>query len=310
MIQTGQTFEPVYLKLGPDTLHQRAEAALARLTDCRLCPRDCGVDRTEGRKLGICRTGRNASVASCNLHHGEEPPISGTRGSGTIFFTHCNLRCHFCQNYPISQLGNGNETNARELAAMMLSLQNKGAHNVNFVTPSHVVPQIIEALVIAVEDGFRLPLVYNCSGYDGTDALTLLDGIIDIYMPDLKYATDRAADYCSAAPDYPKHARAAILEMHRQVGNLQLDHEEIAQRGLLIRHLLLPHDLSSTREVLRFIAEEVDRKTYISLMRQYFPAHRAPGMEKLNRKITRSEYREALDCLELYGLKRGWTQEF
>jgi len=247
-------------------------------------------------------------VASDNLHHGEEPPISGTHGSGTIFLSHCSLRCRYCQNYPISHLGNGNHTTPKQLAGMMLRLQNRGAHNINFVTPSHYLVPILEAIDLAAGNGLKVPLAWNCSGYESLVALQLLDGVIDIYMPDAKFSTSDAAAHCCNAPDYPEINRAALREMYRQVGDLQID-DGLAVRGLIIRHMVLPQGLAGSREVLRFIREELSADVYIALLAQYFPAYQALEDPQLNRGITREEYSEVFDIMEEYGLETGLSQE-
>ena len=288
-------------------LEQRVGEAQFSLASCSLCPLACGIDRWKQR--GACSTSRWAEVASFNAHFGEEPPISGKTGSGTIFFSHCNLHCIYCQNYPISQFGNGRTIQPLELADMMMNLQQRGCHNVNFVTPSHMVAQILEALLIAVKRGFCLPLVYNTSGYDSPKALALLDGIIDIYMPDMRYSNNEIAALLSGVKDYVEVNRAAIHEMHRQVGDLQLDENGIAVRGLLIRHLILPNDLAGTRQTLRFIAQEISPHSHISLMSQYFPAHLATGHAQIGRRITRAEYTRAVLALEEFGLENGWLQD-
>jgi len=257
---------------------------------------------------GFCGIGRRAGVASHNLHFGEEPPISGHRGSGTIFFTGCNMRCRFCQNYPISQLRHGEKVPPRRLARMMLNLQKRGAHNINLVTPSHVVPQFLAGLAIAAREGLRLPIVYNSSGYDGLEALKLLDGVIDIYMPDIKYSDRDSAERCSQAPDYWEHVRPAIREMFRQVGALEMDEEGVGVRGLLIRHLVLPAGLSGSEKVFEFIAKELGRDVPVNLMSQYFPADKAVGDPVLGRRITKEEFREAEEALHRYGLREGWIQ--
>lgn len=288
-------------------LEHRARAASELLASCHLCPRACGVNRLRD-ELGICRVGRTAGVASANLHFGEEPPITGTRGSGTIFFVGCNLRCCFCQNYPLSQLGKGRPASPERLARLMLNLQRRGAHNINLVTPSHVVPQFLEALDIAVREGLSIPIVYNSSGYEGKDALSLLDGVVDIYMPDIKYATQEAAARCSDAPDYWDHVRPALREMYRQVGPLCVDEEGIGVRGLLIRHLVLPGSLASSERVFEFVATELSRTVPVNLMSQYFPAHRATGDALLGRRITREEFSAAEEALHRWGLDEGWIQ--
>lgn len=288
-------------------LEERVGEAQSSLASCSLCPVACGVDRRKQR--GACRTSRWAEVASFNAHFGEEPPISGKTGSGTIFFSHCNLHCIYCQNYPISQFGHGRIIQPLELADMMMDLQQRECHNVNFVTPSHMVVQILEALLFAVKRGFCLPLVYNTSGYDSPKALTLLDGIIDIYMPDMRYANNEIAASLSGVKNYVEVNRTAIHEMHRQVGDLQLDGNGIAVRGLLIRHLILPHDLAGTRQTLQFIAQEISPHSHISLMSQYFPAHLATRHAQIGRRITRVEYASAVLAMEEFGLENGWLQD-
>ena len=288
-------------------LEERLPEAKALLSPCQCCPRYCGVDRLAG-DTGRCRSTIQLTVSSITLHHGEEPPISGYRGSGTIFLSNCNLRCLFCQNYPISQLGTGNVMSPAEVATGMIMLQRHGAHNINWVTPTHMTPMLMEALLTARKKGMSLPVVYNSGGYDSMEMLRLWDGIIDIYMPDMKYSDTDSARRYSGISDYPQHNRAAILEMHRQVGNLVIDQDGVASRGLLVRHLVLPNDLSGTERILRFIAEQVSRDTYVSLMSQYFPAFHAPKIPKLSRRVTRQEYRRAVDILRNLRLEEGWLQ--
>jgi putative pyruvate formate lyase activating enzyme len=249
-----------------------------------------------------------ASVASHNIHMGEEPPITGTRGSGTIFFSQCNLRCKFCQNYPISQIGNGEVADGEKLAGMMLSLQERGAHNINLVTPSHVVPQFLEGLLVAAGRGLKIPIVYNSSGYEGLEALRLLDGVVDIYMPDIKYATRDVAASCSDAPDYWDHVRPAMKEMYRQVGSIRVNDEGIGVRGMLIRHLVLPGGIQSSEKVFQFVATELSTDVPVNLMSQYFPADRAVDDPILGRRITPEEFKEAEDALHRWGLDAGWIQ--
>jgi len=258
-----------------------------------MCAQACNVDRTRG-ELGFCRTGRLARVASFGRHFGEEDVLVGRGGSGTIFFANCNLACVFCQNYDISACGVGEEVTHHRLAQMMLNLQAKGCHNINLVSPSHVVAQILEALIIAAGEGLRLPLVYNTGGYDALPTLKLLDGVVDIYMPDFKFADADAAERFSSAPRYPTVARAAIREMHRQVGDLVVDKHGVARRGLILRHLVMPGRLGETREIMRFIAQEISPATYVNVMAQYRPAHLADEYPELNRPLSRSEYREAI----------------
>jgi putative pyruvate formate lyase activating enzyme len=289
-------------------LLQRVRQAYRRLKACDLCPHECGVDRIRGLR-GICGAGLLPRIASANVHTGEEPPLSGSRGSGTVFLGGCTLKCLFCQNFPISQLGNGVEMTTRSLAERMLRLQRQGVHNINFVTPSHYLPQILAALWLAIPMGFRLPLVWNTSGFEKQDALQLLDGLVDIYLPDMKYADDETAVRISSAPNYRQVNRTALLEMLRQVGHLQLDQEGLAVKGLIIRHLVLPNGLAGTRESLGWIASHLGAETHISLMKQYFPAHRAPATPGLDRKIRDDEYDEAVGFLEEFDLENGWVQE-
>ena len=298
-------FKPAYLNLlENDQLQARADLAYRRMTDCDLCARYCHVDRYAGIKGAVCRTGVRARVHSYGPHHGEEDPIRGINGSGTIFFSWCSLRCVFCQNWEISQKGMGQEVEPEELAAMMLQLQAQGCHNINFVTPSHVVAQIIRAVDIAARDGLHIPLVYNTGGYDSLEALALLDDIIDIYMPDMKYGDSTLAHNYSHVRDYVEFNFAAVREMHRQVGDLQLDAHGIAQRGLLVRHLVLPGHIAGTDTVLDFLAREISTDTYINLMDQYRPCYRATDNPPLDRDLKQSEYREALELAERLGLKR------
>jgi putative pyruvate formate lyase activating enzyme len=296
--------EPSYLKTHKDSiLQERIESALSILENCRLCPRHCEVNRLEG-ELGVCRTGRKAVVSSYSPHFGEEDPLVGREGSGTIFMTHCNLGCAFCQNYEISHLSEGVKVSSSDLAQMMLTLQRRGCHNINFVTPTHMVPQILEALQEAIEGGLKVPLVYNCGGYEEVDTLRLLDGIFDIYMPDFKFwDPEVAARFCSA-PDYVEKACAAVKEMHRQVGDLTLDAERIAQRGLLIRHLVMPEGLAGTREVMRFLANEVSKDTYVNVMSQYRPCGEAHNFPELRRPVTAGEFRDAVSMAQEEGIHR------
>ena len=293
-----------YNKMPLETLRERASSVLALLKSCQICPRRCQVDRLEDER-GYCRTGRCARVASYAPHFGEEPPLVGHSGSGTIFFSGCNLSCVFCQNWDISQEDLGHEVKAEELAKMMLALEDSGCHNINLVTPTHVVPQILEALVLAREEGLSVPLVYNSGGYDSAEALLLLDGIIDIYMPDAKYGQDGPAQKYSAAPGYTTVNKAALKEMHRQVGDLQMDEEGIALQGLLVRHLVLPADAAGTEEVVRFISQEISVHTYLNVMAQYHPEYQACRYPELSRAITAREYAQALHLAEKAGLVRG-----
>ncbi len=290
-------------------LDERIEAAYGLLESCRVCPRECGVNRLKNDQMGFCRSGLNPVVSSVSPHHGEEPPLSGTRGSGTIFLTNCNLRCLYCQNYPISQMGNGSERTPGELACQMVWLQEQGCHNLNLVTPTHFMPQILKALGIARERGFNLPIVYNTSGYESVEALQILEGVVDIYLPDMRYSDEATARRCSIAPHYPEINRAAIKEMYRQVGNLVLDAEGIAKRGIIIRHLVLPSELSGTERIMKFLAEEISKDVAVSLMAQYFPAYKANQVKELTRRITADEYEEACRIMGNCGLENGWMQE-
>ncbi len=296
-------FEPAYLAaLRSGELFHRVQLAHERLHECDFCGRECRVDRYE--TTGACRTGVRALVASYGPHFGEEDPLRGTGGSGTIFFAWCNLNCQYCQNYDISQLGHGAEVETEELAAMMLSLQARGCHNINLVSPTHVLAPILAALLSAAEAGLRRPLVWNTGGYDSPGALRLLDGLVDIYMPDMKYADAEIARRYSGVRDYPAVNRTAVKEMHRQVGDLALDERGIAQRGLLVRHLILPGGLAGTAEVARFLAEEVSPDTYINIMAQYRPCYRAGEHPPLDRAVTAAEVAAAMAAAHQAGLSR------
>lgn len=305
-------YTPKYIRLLEiGELHSRAEAADSLLKNCTLCPRECGVDRTRD-ELGFCRSGYLPIVASYCVHHGEEPVLSGTKGSGTIFFENCNLKCVFCQNHQISQPEQSlkkNEVSFEMLADIMLELQAKGCHNINFVSPSHFVAQIIKAIAIAASKGLRIPLVYNTNAYDSLQALRLLDGIIDIYLPDTKYSDGNEAKEYSNAKDYVIHSRQAITEMKRQVGNLIVNNG-IAVRGLIIRHLVLPNDIAGSKDSLRFIKEEIGKETFISVMSQYFPTNRAGDFPLLSRPIGQREYEKVLELLDELSLENGWVQEY
>ncbi|MDA8163883.1 MAG: radical SAM protein [Desulfobacteraceae bacterium] len=284
-------------------LAARIEAARERLRSCELCPRRCRVDRLAG-ELGVCRTGSLAQVASYAPHFGEEGPLVGSGGSGTIFFAQCNLFCVFCQNYEISHGGEGVGTGPGQLAAMMVSLQKQGCHNINFVSPSHVAAQILAALPAAIEKGLTVPLVYNSSGYDSVATLQLLDGVVDIYMPDFKFWRAETAERHARAPGYPERARAALREMHRQVGDLIIDGRGIAVKGLLVRHLIMPEGVGETAEIMHFLATEISLDTYVNVMDQYRPCGRACDFPPLDRTITAGEYREAMRVAREAGLHR------
>ena len=289
-------------------LRERVRVAYSRLAACDLCPHECRVNRLRGEK-GKCASGLLPRVASANIHRGEEPPISGTCGSGTIFFSGCTLRCRFCQNFPISQLGNGTNLTTGQLAEKMLGLQRRRAHNINFVTPTHFLPQILAALWLAIPQGFKLPLVWNSSGYEKVDAIRLLEGVVDVFLPDMKYADEDPAARFSSAPGYPDVNRVAVKEMLRQVGHLQMDETGLAVKGLIIRHLVLPQNGAGTAATLRWIADNLSKVTHVSLMKQFFPADRAVDVPGIHRKITDEEYEEALEALEEAGLDNGWVQD-
>ena len=273
------------------------------LEECHLCPRQCRVNRLAGEK-GKCHITDQVMVSSYGPHFGEEAPLVGMHGSGTIFFTYCNLRCTFCQNYTISQLGDGNRVSRNALADMMLSLQEKGCHNINVVSPTHVVPYILDALELAASKGLNIPLVYNTGGYDSLETLKLLDGVVDIYMPDMKYSDKKTAEQLSGIKDYPEANRAAIKEMHRQVGDLQINDQGIAQRGLLVRHLVLPNRLAGTKEIVRFLARKISTHTYLNIMDQYRPSYKASTMTLVSRPLTMEEFNEAITLARRYGLHR------
>ena len=296
---------PAYLGLlESGELDRRAERAHGLLRDCVLCGQRCAVDRLETIDGAVCRTGERAVVASYGPHHGEENPLRGTRGSGTIFFGWCNMRCIYCQNHDISHHGSGVEITVEELAEVMLELQNAGCHNINFVSPSHVVAQIVGGLAIAAHRGLKLPLVFNTGGYDSPESLELVDGIIDIYMPDMKYGDSKTARQYSHVRNYVTVNRAAIKEMHRQVGDLVLDDDGVARRGLLVRHLVLPGGLANSGKVLKFLAEEISPETYLNIMDQYHPAFRAHRYPPLDRTLERAEFERVLSRARKHGLKR------
>ncbi|NQV48193.1 MAG: radical SAM protein [Rhodospirillaceae bacterium] len=298
-------FEPAYLALHRSgELTKRARLAAMRMHDCDLCARYCHVDRMENLNGVACRTGAEAKVCSFGPHYGEEDPLRGTRASGTIFFSFCNMRCVYCQNFDASWEGDGEGTSARGLADMMLDLQKQGCHNVNFVSPSHVVAQIIEAVGIAAEGGLNIPLVYNSGGYDSPEALKLLDGIIDIYMPDMKYGDPETARKYSNIRDYVAINRAVVSEMYAQVGPLQLDGAGVAYRGLLVRHLILPDGLADTDIVLKFLADNISPDTYLNLMAQYRPSHKAAEYPELAKRPSVGDLRQAQELAAKYGLTR------
>ncbi|MCP4660837.1 MAG: radical SAM protein [bacterium] len=283
-------------------LERREEELWSMFAECHCCPRECGVNRLEG-ETGICSSTARLKVSSAGPHFGEEPPLVGLEGSGTVFFSNCNLLCCFCQNWEINHRGDGRYIDHPELARIMLALQKRGCHNINLVTPTHVVPHIVKALRIAIAEGLRLPLVYNTGGYDNLDVMKRLDGIVDIYLPDFKYQDgDLAARYSSEASDYPQVAAAVIKEMHRQVGELRVDERGIAERGLIVRHLVMPHNIAGTDRFTRWIAEELSTTTYVNLMAQYRPEHRAFEYPEIARRLTREEWRQALRWAREAGL--------
>ena len=299
------TFVPAYLTLhARGELAHRMDEAYRHLENCDLCARYCRINRRRTTRGAVCRTGGRAVVASYAAHYGEEDPLRGWRGSGTIFFSWCNLRCVFCQNWDISQTGAGREEEPAQIADMMLALQEQGCHNINLVSPSHVIAPIIAAVHDAAQRGLCLPLVYNTGGYDSLEALALLDGIIDIYMPDMKYGDSALAHKYSAARDYVGVNQAAVREMHRQVGELVLDANGVALRGLLVRHLVLPGGVAVTDKVLEFLAKEISRQTYLNLMDQYQPSWHASRYPEINRGLTSEEYRKALDAAARLGFNR------
>lgn len=314
---------PSYLQLHKSgELKKRAEILISKLSSCTICPRHCQVDRSgdenkregkeEKEEEGFCKTGRKAIVSSTVAHFGEEPVLVGKNGAGNVFFGHCNLRCVYCQNWQISHPVGGarpNEITGEELAGRLIDLQNKGCHNINFVSPSHFVAQMVESISLAADRGLKIPIVYNTNAYDDLETLKLLDGIVDIYLPDIKYADDVAAVKYSQARDYWSVSKKAIAEMYRQVGNLILDENGIAQKGLIVRHLILPNDVADTEECLKFLAREISRDVSVSLMAQYYPTNKSTRVSLLDRKIRASEYDKAVSLLDKFGLKNGWVQE-
>ena len=289
-------------------LKKIADALFFSLASCQICPRRCKVNRLEN-KVGFCKTGPLPGVFSFMAHHGEEPPVSGTRGSGTIFFSHCNMGCVYCQNYEFSQLGKGRDYTFEELAQIMLNLQSQGCHNINLVTPTHVLPQILKSLELAIPAGLKIPLVYNTSGYELPGVIKSLAGIVDIYLADSRYGDNQAAKKLSKAADYVECNQAALLEMHRQVGVVEFNAEGLIKKGLIIRHLVLPNGLAQTEKVMKFIATELSEDTYVSLMSQYLPYHLARDYSEIDRRLKKEEYQEAKEILERYHLLNGWIQE-
>jgi putative pyruvate formate lyase activating enzyme len=283
------------------------EKLYSMMDKCVICPRKCGVNRNAGQK-GLCKTTDKIFIASSNIHTGEEPPISAKNGSGAIFFSNCTLQCVFCQNYPISQFGNGREISIDDLVEMMLNLQNRGAHNINFVTPTHYSAQIAKSVYLARKKELKIPILYNCSGYENVETLKLLEGIVDIYLPDIKYSDNETAFKYSGVKNYVEANQSALKEMRRQVGDLVVDCNGVAKKGIIIRHLVLPGNIENTKKVLYLIAKELSRKTFISLMAQYHPAYKSDKFQELLRSLTEEEYEEALNYLKLLNMEDGWVQ--
>lgn len=296
-------FKSSYLKLSEHDLKDKIRLASEKLKNCTICPRQCRIDRTQG-ETGFCRTGDSPFVSSWNAHFGEESPLVGSRGSGTIFFTHCNLGCLFCQNWTISHGDEGNVMSIEALADVMITLQTYGCHNINLVTPTHQVPMILSSLEAAIARGLHIPLVYNCGGYESVETIRLLDGVIDIYMPDFKYADPAAAKKYSQAENYPDIAKIAIKEMHRQVGDLVMDEQGVAVRGLIVRHLVLPEGIAGTSEIVQFLADEISPNTYTNIMSQYYPCYKAGEHPPLDRRLKAREFNSALRAAKDAGLKR------
>lgn len=299
------SFTPCYLKEPGGELEKKIERLYRMLENCTLCPRKCEVNRIEG-ETSICSATGELMVSSGFAHYGEEPPLVGFYGSGTIFLTHCNLKCQFCQNFDISHKGDGVATDSGQLAEMMLVLQENGCHNINFVTPTHYAPQIVEGIAKAAVKGLELPIVWNCGGYESLEVIGLLEGVVDIYMPDVKFFNAAYAKKLCGAEDYPEVVKEALKEMHRQVGDLVVDNRGIAQRGLLTRHLVMPNDVADSGEILRFIAEEISPDSYVNIMEQYRPCHKAYRFDEINRRITAKEYQQAVETARRLGLSRGF----
>ncbi|MFA6217034.1 MAG: radical SAM protein [Candidatus Omnitrophota bacterium] len=278
------------------------------LEACSICPRKCGVNRLKG-KTGACKTGFLPQIYNFLAHHGEEPPISGERGSGTIFFSRCTMSCVYCQNFEFSQEGKGKPVSYDELAKIMIDLQHRGTHNINLVTPTHVLPQILKALLLAIPQGLNIPLVYNTSGYERPEIIKMLAGIVDIYLPDMRYADTRNSKKYSNAPDYPKYNQAAVKEMQDQTGTARFDEHGIIKHGLIIRHLVLPGNISGTETIMKFIAQEISPQTYISLMSQYHPYYKAAEFKEISRRLRQEEYNKAQEIMQRHDLENGWMQE-
>lgn len=300
---------PVYLEsFKKGTLSKVAQELWKRLSSCNICPRACKIDRLKGH-LGFCKTSQAPKVYSFMDHHGEEPPVSGTKGSGTVFFSCCNMGCVYCQNYEFSQIGQGRQVQPEELGQIMLDLQAKGCHNINLVTPTHVLPMILKALLLAIPKGLSIPLVYNTGGYELPEIIEKLAGIVDIYLADMRYGDEQVALKYSCAADYPKYNQASVKLMHQQVGEAKIDAQGLIRRGLIIRHLVLPNGLSGTGKIMRFISSELSTDTYISLMSQYLPYYKAAKFPDIARRLTLEEYSAACGVMQKYGLHNGWTQD-
>lgn len=299
---------PSYLKLSQKELNSRIEKLFKILENCEICPRKCHVNRLKGEK-GFCQLGYFPMVSAYHSHFGEESVLVGKHGSGTIFLTSCNLSCLYCQNYEISQLRIGEEVSFERLVQMMIELQNLGCHNINFVTPTPQVPQIVKSLKIAIEMGLKVPLVYNTNAYDSVETLKLLEGIFDIYLPDAKYSDDKIALKYSGVPNYFEIMKAAIKEMHRQVGDLVVDENGIALRGLIVRHLVLPHNLAGSEKIFEFLAKEISKDCFVNILSQYWPAFRAKDFKELSRKITKEEFERAILLAKKAGLRRIYQEK-
>lgn len=301
---------PDYLNISEKELDRRIKKAYKILEKCAICPRECGVNRLKASPLarrGFCRVGKNPIVNAYHSHFGEETPLVGSSGSGTIFFTHCNLACVYCQNYDISQLGRGQEISLERLAGMMIELQNQECHNINFVSPTPYIPQILGALPLAIKKGLKLPLVYNTNSYDSIDTLKFLDGIIDIYMPDAKYALEEVGKKYSMAPNYPNIMKKALKEMFRQVGDLEIDEQGVAVKGLLVRHLVLPGGLAGTKDIMEFLAKKISLNTFVNIMAQYHPCYKAEQYPPLDSSLSLSEHQKAIEVAQKAGLKRIYS---
>jgi putative pyruvate formate lyase activating enzyme len=297
-------FQPTYINLyKTGGLSRRVEKVQEFLKECQICPRRCKVNRLED-EMGMCSVGRLPKVSSYSPHFGEESPLAGVHGSGTIFITSCNLRCVFCQNYDISHVGKGHEVSIERFAQMMVELQEMGCHNINFVTPTHVVPQILEALPLAIKNGLRIPLVYNTGCYDLVETLQVLDGIFDMYMPDFKFSASEVSGRLCKADDYPQIAMEAVVEMHRQVGDLVIDDRSIAERGLIVRHLVMPGGLAGTRDVMKFLARKISKNTYVNIMDQYYPYHLSHKYPEINRRVSADEFGHAIQIAREEGINR------